>query len=448
MSTTLAPIYMAPFTSHSMADDPLLFRRVRTWWTLVALFQIVQGGGLFTEQGHFQYLMKVIKQKTNDPSHTLLPLTLATVAICIGLMVGHIRPIVRLMLKQKAMLAFPILAFASTLWSQVPFITFRKAALMSLAFALAWFFATYYSPGDQTRVILAAGVIVALASTAMAILLPQYGISWAGEWKGVFSQKNHMGIGIFFLFAALPFCRISSRRRLLTLASQSILPIGLLLLSRSRTSWFLAIVLIAVRVLGPLITRTRREKIPFVLYSIAFGLAAVAVSLGVVLSLLGRDLTFSGRTREWAIIAPFALKHFWLGYGYQAFWVGNIGDSGTVEHLIGGQNVADNGYLDGMLQLGLVGVVILVIVLIACMRDFRRLLRGSSLPLLAYWYAALILATLVGSFSESLLWGASGQFNWFMLVLGCAGLRRLRESGQPPAAMRPGKALAEAGVYV
>jgi exopolysaccharide production protein ExoQ len=426
MSTTLlAPLRMASPMTRSMAEDPLLFRRARTWWTLTALFLIVQGGGLFSEKGKFQYLMKTIKQKTNAPSHTLLPLTIATVAICIGLMIRHVGPTLQLMLKQKAMLAFPILAFVSTLWSQEPLLTLRKAALLSLAIAFAWFFASYYSPGDQMRVILAAGILVALASLAMAVLLPQYGISWGGEWKGVFSQKNHMGIGIFFLFAGLPFCRISSPRRLLVLALQATLPIGLLLLSRSRTSWFLVIVLLTIRVFGPLITRTRREKIPFLLYSIGFGLAAFAVSLGVLLSLLGRDLTFSGRTREWAIIAPFALKHFWLGYGYQAFWIGDIGDSGTVEHLIGGQSVADNGYIDAMLQFGLVGMVMCSAALLACARDFRRLLRRSSVPLIAYWYAALILATLAGSFSESLLWGASGQFNWFIVVLGCAGLRTI-----------------------
>jgi hypothetical protein len=72
-----------------------------------------------------------------------------------------------------------------------------------------------------------------------------------------------------------------------------------------------------------------------------------------------------------------------------------------------------------------VGVVLLAVILMVCARDFRRLLRRSSVPLIAYWYAGLILATLVGSFSESLLWGGSYQFNWFMVVLGCAGLRTL-----------------------
>jgi len=429
MSTTLlapsAPLRMAP-PMRFMAEDPLLFRRVRTWWTLIALFLIAQAGGLFSDHGKkSQYLMKTIKEKTNDPSHALLPLTLAMVAICIGLMVRHAGPMLRLMQRQKALLAFPVLAFVSTLWSQAPLLTLRKAALLALGFAFAWFIATYYSPPDQMRVILAAGILVALASAAMAILLPQYGTSWGGEWKGVFSQKNHMGIGILLLFAGLPFCAISSRRRLLTLASQAILPLGLILLSRSRTSWFLTIFLIAFRLFGPAITRARKEKIPFMLYSVGFFLVAAAVSLGLILQMLGRDLTFSGRTHEWAIIAPFTLNHFWLGYCYQAFWIGDVGDSGIVEHLIGGQNVADNGYIDGMLQLGLVGVVLLAVILMVCARDFRRLLRRSSVPLIAYWYAGLILATLVGSFSESLLWGGSYQFNWFMVVLGCAGLRTL-----------------------
>src|SRR6202012_4483586 len=126
-----------------------LFRRARTWWTLIALFLITQAGGLFSEAPKFQYTMKKIKDFTSNPSHTLLPLTMIMVAICIGLMVTHRRSEMPFMVKQKALLAFPVLAFASTLWSQVPLLTLRRAALLALAFAFAWFIASYYSPADQ-----------------------------------------------------------------------------------------------------------------------------------------------------------------------------------------------------------------------------------------------------------------------------------------------------------
>jgi O-antigen ligase len=333
------------------------------------------------------------------------------------------------MVEQKAMLAFGALAYISALWSQDPLLTSRKATLLFLAFAFAWFFATYYSPTDQRRLILAAGVIVALASVAMVILLPEYGIASLGEWKGVFGQKNSMGLSIFFLFSGLPFCPIASRRQLLAVAGQAILPIGLILLAQSRTSLILAIVLTAVRVLGPLLARSRRDKFPFILYVsfVGISLTALVVTIGrdIILPLLGRNETLTGRTDHWAILSTFAIQHLWLGYGYSAFWTGT-GDSLRVFTKVGAvMNGADSGYLETILQFGLVGVGLLLIVLLVAARDFVRLFRRASVPLIAYWYAGLILVTVVGSFTEDLFLNSTG-ITTFVFVVACAGLRNLQ----------------------
>jgi exopolysaccharide production protein ExoQ len=423
MSATLTFVPTAPARTYAENEDPFLFQRIRTWWLLLALFMMAQGMGMFTQQGEHESLD--VMSHTAEPTSVLLLLTVMMWVICVGLMVTQIGPTLQVMLRQKVVLAFAVLAFLSTFWSQVPLLTFRKAAVLFLTMTFAWFFAKYYSPTDQMRLILALGVIMAVASIALVILLPQYGISAKGEWKGVFGQKNFLGSTMFLLFAGLPFCRISSGRRLLTVALQALVPIGLILLSQSRTALMMTVFLIAVRVFGPLMTRMKREAIPLVLCGVGLGIVTIATSLGGVLPLLGRDLTLTGRTREWAIIFPFALKHLWLGYGYQSFWTGASGDSGRVVSMIGaGKNVADNGYLDVMLQFGLVGIGLLFVLLMVCMRDFLKLLRRSSVPLIAYWYAGLILAIFVGSVTEGMFWMPI-RIIPFMLALACAGLRNL-----------------------
>jgi O-antigen ligase len=189
-------------------------------------------------------------------------------------------------------------------------------------------------------------------------------------------------------------------------------------------------VLIGVRFLGPLINRTRREAIPFVLYWVGIAIAAIPVTLRLILPLLGRDLTFTGRTLTWAYAFPLALKHLWLGYGYQ----GRIDASGNPAPI----NVAgipiqtvDNGYLDILLQFGLLGLGLLLVLLTVCMRDFLRLLRRSSVPLIAYWYVGLILATFVGSVTENMFWNPY-RIIPFMLVLGFAGLQNLSHENASP----------------
>ena len=431
MSVTLAPLATAPMRAYIGNEDPFLFRRARTWWLLLALFLAAQGNGIFTLPNRPGKDLQSLSQYTDYSKTNLFWLTALMCVICLGLLVKRIGPTLRLMLKQKAVLAFAVLAFLSTLWSQNPEFTFRKAALLFLSFSFAWYFATSYSPEDQMRLLLAAGVIVAMASIAMVVLLPQYGLDAGGEWKGVFGQKNPFGHAIVFLFSGLAFRRTSSRRRLLTIAFQAILPIGLIVLSRSKGSLILAFLLIAVRVYGPVVKHARKYELPFLLYVSVIGALVIAMGRGIILSLLGRDSTLSGRTEEWAVLTPYALRHFWLGYGYQAFWTDQ--DSLHAMRAIGAAiHGADSGYMDTMLQFGLVGMFLWAVLLRASMRDILAVFRRASVSLAAYWYLGLILATFLGSLTEGMFPSTTG-LDTFGFVIACAGLRSLATGAESPS---------------
>jgi exopolysaccharide production protein ExoQ len=424
MSATLTAIPLEVAVSYTEDGDPFLFRRARTWWLLLALFIMSEANGIFTvATGQGQSLLRV-RQYYDVSTPLLLLSTVALWGIVVALMVKRLRPMVQMMQNQKAILAFTILAFISTLWSQDPQITFKKAVLLFLTFAFAWFFASSYSPTDQMRVFLALGVIMGLTSIAMVILLPQYGLDMGGAWKGVFPQKNGLGSTMFLLFSGLLFCRISSRRRLHTVVLQSLFPIGLILLSRSKESFVSAAVLVAVRLYGPFVASRRRDQLPFVLFATVASLFTVALGRGIILFLLGRDSTLSGRTDEWAILVPFAFRHFWLGYGYQAFWTGT-GDSLLAMRAVGGaMRGADSGYLDTMLQFGIAGIALWLIVLLTTAKDFVRLYQGNLLSLTAYWYAGLVLAIFILNFVGSATL-APNNIAAFSFVVACAGLRNL-----------------------
>jgi exopolysaccharide production protein ExoQ len=423
MSATLTLNPTAPTAAQAQDDDPSLFRRSRTWWLLLALFLMAQGNGIFTRPQSPGKNLLTVHQYIDSSTTMLVSLTGLMWVVCLGLMVKSVGPTVRMMFKQKAVLAFAVLAFLSTLWSQDPDFTFRRAMLLLLSFAFAWFFAISYSPGDQVRLLLTVGVIAAVASICMVALFPQYGLDSGGEWKGVFAQKNRLGLAMLFLFSGLPFLRIASRRRLLTVGFQAILAIGLIVMSRSKGSLVLAFLLIAIRFYGPFVKHSRRDQLPFILYATVTGILTMALGAGIILALLGRDSTLSGRTNEWSILAHYAMRHVWLGYGFYGFWIG--GDSIlAMQHIRGAIHGADSGYMDALLQFGLVGICLLLMLLLVSIRDFLRAFRGPSMPLTAYWYAGVIIATFIGSFTETLFPSTSG-LNTFGLVIACAGLRRI-----------------------
>jgi len=373
--------------------------------------------------------LKTLRQFFEPSTSTLLFLTVLLWTICAGLIVKRIGPTLRLMLNQKAVLAFAFLAFLSTLWSQDPQLTFRKAVLFFLLLSFASFFAASYTPSDQMRLLLVAGVILALASTVWAVLLPQYGLDSGGEWKGVLGQKNQLGHAVLFLFSGLAFRPMLNGHRLRKLAIQAILPIGLILMSQSRGSLILALLLVALRLYGPFLRNRRRDQLPFVLYATSLGILAIVLGWNIVLLLLGRDSTLTGRTQEWSVIAFYALRHLWLGYGYRAFWIGTGDSLHVVAQIRGAIHGSDSGYLDIMLQFGLAGIVLWLIVMLVTVRDFGRLFRRRFVPLAAYWYAGIILATFVGSFTDGFFPGPGG-ITTFIFVVACAGLRTLSSEDQ------------------
>jgi O-antigen ligase len=85
---------------------------------------------------------------------------------------------------------------------------------------------------------------------------------------------------------------------------------------------------------------------------------------------------------------------------------------------------ADSGYVDTMLQFGFVGMAALAAVLVASVRDFVKVFRRPSVPLVAYWYAGIILVTFLGSFTE-ILFLVPGFIFTFIFVAAAAGLRLL-----------------------
>jgi exopolysaccharide production protein ExoQ len=418
----------APAQTYAPDGDPSLFRRVRTWWLLLALLLLTDEGTIFTVATGQGKSLVTLRQYYATSTTLLLLLTVMLWGIVAALMVTHVGPTLRLMLQQKAVLAFSILAFLSLLWSQDPQLTFRKAVLLFLGCLFAWFFATSYSPTDQMRLLLAAGVILALSSVVMAVLLPKYGLDSGGEWKGVFGQKNQLGHAMLFLFSGLAFRPIYGGHRLRTVVLQSILPLGLIVLSRSKGTLVLAILLVGVRLYGPFVKKSRKEHIPFILFATLCAVLGVVFGWGIILSLLGKDSTLSGRTREWSVLSFYALRHPWLGYGYAAFWTGT-GDSLHAMKSVGGaMRGADSGYLDTMLQLGLAGMVLWLIVLLVTMKDFAKVFRKNFVPLPAYWYGGLILVTFVGSFTDG-FFPTAGAAATFIFAAACAGLRSLnRES--------------------
>ena len=112
------------------------------------------------------------------------------------------------------------------------------------------------------------------------------------------------------------------------------------------------------------------------------GIAILVTALRVndLMILIDRNSTLTGRTGIWLYIGSYIERRPFIGYGYKAFFA----DQGYVSHIkqtfLFDLTGSHNGYLEVCLDLGAVGLIILVTFLMGGLfQSLRRLAGGGDL---------------------------------------------------------------------
>jgi O-antigen ligase len=114
---------------------------------------------------------------------------------------------------------------------------------------------------------------------------------------------------------------------------------------------------------------------------------------GGVLETIGRNSTLTGRTEIWKQLLNFAENPF-LGAGFQSFWVGDqlqkIWASGGY---LAGINESHNAYIEVFLNLGWIGLALLLVLLVAGYRNVISMLHRvpeDATVALAFFVVAVV----------------------------------------------------------
>jgi O-antigen ligase len=260
-------------------------------------------------------------------------------------------------------------AFISFLWSDAPDITLRRAinTIFSTLYGLLLF--VRYPFRDVFSMLGIAFAISILASLGISIMVPSWGVMehpHVGAWQGVFSHKNALGQASTLALVVFGMLFLSNKGwKRLSWACLIVIGLITMVFSRSATSVVTLIILVMtwylLRLAGHLPSRLR-PALAFMGISILVPIVIfLPAYLENVLSLLGKDLSLTGRVPLWEFLLPIASQKSLQGYGFGAFWRGYQGPSaGVWEVFSWTPGSAHNGYLDLWLELGVVGVVLAV----------------------------------------------------------------------------------------
>jgi len=323
----------------------------------------------------------------------------------------------------------------STLWSEYPFVAFKRWIKDVGNILIVLVILGERNPVEAVKAVFLRCAYVLVPMSVLVIkYFPDLGRSyspWTGvcQYCGVCTNKNMLGVtlivyGIVLFWEMLELHDEQSRTGRKFGMSSGLLLIGmvawLFVKTDCKTGLVCAIlgigILLGIR-LPSIRSRLRRTE----LYVVALALALMLLhSLGITeafVGALGRDVTLTGRTAIWERALSVPINPL-FGTGYYSFWI----DPNRVEKVTAdfffSLDEAHNGYLETYLNEGLIGVFLLAVLLISAFWKIRLDLLNDEGNYHAARLAFLVVA-IVYDFTEAAF--NRMDFIWFILLLAMVG---------------------------
>jgi exopolysaccharide production protein ExoQ len=323
----------------------------------------------------------------------------------------------------------------SLVWSDYPGLSFKRWIRSLIDALMALVVLTSRNPLEAECAVIRRVMLISLPLSIVFIKYFRHiGVDWdelgTEMWVGVTTHKNVLG-GLAMIGALYCLFEILRRRwqpkPLMLFGGYALLAawilrgadahrsntailgfiIGAFLLCslhlmRSRVRYYHRYILAGVCVVGPLLIAAQMFQSPVMDQSV--------VAAGIAAS--GRDATLTGRTELWSDLWTIASNQPLVGVGYGAFWVGNT--HGLWERHSWQPSQGHNGYLDVYLELGVLGVILFLALIIASIRSLlKRLVTNfEQAALHLTWLSVIVLHNIT---ETSYLRGSVDL--WFIFLL-------------------------------
>jgi O-antigen ligase len=309
---------------------------------------------------------------------------------------------------------FAVLCVSSIHWSDFPEVTMRSSFLFASTTAFGIYLALRFTIQEQIQLLtitmgLAGTVSLLLGGVMPGAAIENNGLR-QGSWRGIFYHKNNLGMYMYLGATAALLTTQTLRLKWQRLLAWGTVLVNVLLivLSASKTALLVFLILLGLIPYCRVMRWRSRYLIPLLTFGIlVLGSAAVWFmgNYEFILSQFGKDPTFSGRTDIWWAVWRSALERPWLGYGYDAFWVEDVGRCvGECSYVRAAihfdASSAHNGYLDLLVSLGFVGVMTFGVGLAAAYhRSLLRVIRSRQPA--DCWPFLLLISLILYTQSES-----------------------------------------------
>lgn len=350
---------------------------------------------------------------------------LALIVLAIGILMSRSFKWGDFFARNFALIALVSFALVSVLWSDFPFISFKRWFRDLGDYLVILVVLSDPHPLEAVRTLLRRLCYLLIPLSILLIkYYPQIGMQysyWTGApmYVGPTTGKNMLGVmclvsGIFFFWDTVARWsdRKERRTKRIIMVNFAFIAMTLWLLNLADSATSRVCLVIGCLVIVTVHSRWGKRHPAFlkVLIPASFCLYLVLAYgfdiNGALARQVGRDPTLTGRDNIWKAVLSTNTNRL-IGTGYESFWLGPR--LNHVWQLAGHVNEAHNGYLEVYLNLGLVGVFLLFVFLIASYLTLCKRLSlsfGLASLSLALWTIVLFYnMTESAAFNGSLLWG-------------------------------------------
>lgn len=364
-----------------------------------------------------------------------IPTALISVAgVCVLVITPTDR--LRLMPVSLAVVGFLTWGLLSVVWSDDRGSTILSARYELIPAAVTMAVVGTIPPRRATRTLLYTSLVICAWSLATALLLPTSraleteGGQVETAFRGTFGHKNMLGIfAVMTLAMVLALYQGRFRKTIVALLVVTALA------TRSATtgSGLLALSFVWFWILAISRGRSQRDRRLLFAASITFAVAALLSAfrlVPVILEVYNKDLTFSGRTLIWEATLGAVAHRPLQGYGYGGVFT-EVPTALTMRlwHQIGFEAAhTHNGPIKVLLDLGLVGLTLLVVFLVDFLRRALRLNRIPEMRPHGLWGVMAFTSLLVMSLAEPLL---NGPYLGYLIIIWAILARLCGEASGP-----------------
>ena len=325
--------------------------------------------------------------------------------------------------RNLALFLFLAFALVSVLWSDFPFVAFKRWFRDLGNYLMILVVLSDPQPFEGIRTLLRRFCYLLIPLSILLdkyfpVLARQYGAySGTVEFIGAATSKNMLGgvcliSGLFFFWDTVSRWakRKESREKRIILLNILFLAMTLRLLKLSSSATSGVCLLIGALIVAAVYSGWGRRHLTLIKVLIPATLCLYAVLAfgldlnGQLAGQLGRDPTLTDRTVIWQTVLNEHTNPL-VGTGYESFWLGPRLQ--RIWQVVGGINEAHNGYLDIYLNLGAIGVLLLVGFLISGYRTICKKFATSydlAALTLAIWTVTLFYNVTEAAFKGGLLW--------------------------------------------